>query len=120
MAQVESEKPAGERGGIGKKRRRRQGPDATYGIYTRKIAGQIHPSLSIGSKALSEVNGIVANVVSNLTTSSAALARVSRKTTLSAKHVQAAVRVSMPPEMSKFAVSSATKAVSAFAAATAA
>jgi histone H3/H4 len=117
MAQVESEKPAVERGGIGKKRRRRSGPDATYGIYTRKIAGQTHPSLSIGSKALSEVNGVVANVVLNLTKSSAALARVARKNTLSAKHVQAAVRVSFPAEMSKFAVSSATKAVSQFAAA---
>lgn len=117
MASTESEKPMGERGGIAKKRRRRQGPDATYGVYTRRIAGQQHPTLSIGSNALSEVNGVIANVISNLTHKSADMAKAARKSTLSSKHVQAAVRVSMPVEMAKYAVSSGTKAVSRIAAA---
>lgn len=116
MAPTQSEAArAGEKRAPAKKRPRRTGPNAVYGTFTKKIVAQVHPGLGIGSKAHAELNSLVANLVSNLSRQGGAVAKNGRKSTLSAKHVQSAVRACLPLELGKFAVKAGTTAVSKFA-----
>jgi histone H2B len=107
-----SEGPKKSVKGGGKRRKK----EPTLGSYIYKVHKQVHPSLGISSKAIGQINGILNEVLERMTTKSAEIARVGKKSTLSARHVQGAVPLTMGFELAKHAVSEGTKAVSKFAA----
>jgi histone H2B len=83
-------------------------------IYIHKVLKQIRPDLGISSKAIQQINGVLIGQLDKMTDLATATARAGKKSTLSARHVQAAVRVHLPSELSKHAVSEGTKAVARF------
>lgn len=93
-------------------KRRRNEP--SYGIYIHKVMKQVHPNLSISSRAIQQTNGMIEDLLGRLVSQSAKVAVTSKKSTLSAKHVQAATKMALPFELSKHAISEGTKAVSRF------
>lgn len=93
-------------------RTRRSTPN--YCIYLSKIQKQVQPSLQIKKKAIAAVNSIVENVLDKLIAESAVSAIASKKSTLAAKHVQAATKSLLSGELAKHAVSEGTAAVSKF------
>lgn len=84
-------------------------------MYIHKILKQTMPDLGISSKAIQQINGLLAGQLQKMTDLATATARASKKNTLSARHVQAAVRVHLPVALAKHAVSEGTKAVTKFA-----
>ena len=89
------------------------------GFTTRiyKVLKQVHPDTSIKKSSLSQVNFIVEELGKRLVTESFRLItelRNSEKKTISSREIQAAVRLTLPGELAKHAVSEATKAVTKF------
>ena len=99
------------------KKKKRKKSEPTYGSYIYKVLKQIYPEFGISSKAVAEMNGILAELLERFAHKSAEVARIAKKSTLGARHVQAAVPLLMGEELSKHAVSEATKAVTKYAAA---
>lgn len=97
---------------INKKRRRRR--KESYGIYIYKVMKQVHPDTGISSKAMSIMNSFVNDVFERIANESARLALYNKKSTIKSREVQTAVRLLLPGELAKHAVSEGTKAVTKY------
>ncbi|XP_011375880.1 uncharacterized protein LOC105303775 [Pteropus vampyrus] len=75
---------------------------------------QVHPDIGISSKAMSIMNSFVNDVFERLASEAARLAQYSGRTTLTSREVQTAVRLLLPGELAKHAVSEGTKAVTKY------
>ena len=60
------------------------------------------------------MNSFVNDVFDRITTESAKLARYNRRNTISSREIQTAVRLLLPGELAKHAVSEGTKAVTKY------
>ena len=70
-----------------------------------------HDKAGISNKAMSIMNSFSNDVFEKIATESSKLARYNNKATLSSREIQTAVRLILPGELSKHAVSEGTKAV---------
>ena len=95
-----------------KKRRRRR--KESYGIYIYKVMKQVHPDTGISSRAMSIMNSFVNDVFERIAAESSRLAHYNKKSTISSREVQTAVRLLLPGELAKHAVSEGTKAVTKY------
>ncbi|EMS53674.1 Histone H2B.2 [Triticum urartu] len=121
---AEKRLPAGktaskEAGGEGKTRGRKKGSKAkkgveTYKIYIFKVLKQVHPDIGISSKAMSIMNSFINDIFEKLAGESAKLARYNKKPTITSREIQTSVRLVLPGELAKHAVSEGTKAVTKF------
>ncbi|KAM3244391.1 hypothetical protein ACQJBY_055990 [Aegilops geniculata] len=106
-------------GGEGKTRGRKKGSKAkkgveTYKIYIFKVLKQVHPDVGISSKAMSIMNSFINDIFEKLAGESAKLARYNKKPTITSRDIQTSVRLVLPGELAKHAVSEGTKAVTKF------
>ncbi|XP_055425997.1 histone H2B type 2-K1 [Bubalus kerabau] len=97
-----------------KKSRRRSRRKETYSMYIYKVPKQVHPDIGISSKAMSIMNSFVNDLFERLAGEAARLAQYSGRTTLTSREVQTAVRLLLPGELAKHAVSEGTKAVTKY------
>uniref|UniRef100_M8BMH2 Histone H2B n=1 Tax=Aegilops tauschii TaxID=37682 RepID=M8BMH2_AEGTA len=106
-------------GGEGKTRGRKKGSKAkkgveTYKIYIFKVLKQVHPDIGISSKAMSIMNSFINDIFEKLAGEAAKLARYNKKPTITSRELQTSVRLVLPGELAKHAVSEGTKAVTKF------
>ncbi|XP_074051340.1 histone H2B type 2-K1 [Macrotis lagotis] len=106
--QAQSQTPGGE------KSRRRDHRKETYSVYIYKVLKQVHPDIGISSRAMSIMNSLVNDIFERLAGEAARLAQYSGRTTLTSREVQTAVRLLLPGELAKHAVSEGTKAVTKY------
>ena len=109
------EKRAGKGGKIGgtdKKRNKKR--KETYGIYIYNVLKQVHPDVGISAKAMSIMNSFVNDVFERIANEAQRLAQYNRKHTISSREIQTAVRLLLPGELAKHAVSEGTKAVTKY------
>lgn len=95
---------------------KRSGKKATLDSYVFKILKQVHPGVCISKSAVSCAASLIETLSGRLSESSSDIAKSQKKGTLSAKHVQTAVRLVLPSELALHAVGEGTKAVTKFAA----
>ena len=74
----------------------------------------MHPDTGISSKAISILNSLCQDQFEKIATEAAKLARYSKKPTVTSREIQTAVRLILPGELAKHAVSEGTKAVTKF------
>ena len=86
----------------------------TYKIYLYKVLKQVHPDTGISSKAMGILNSFVNDIFGKIASEAAKLARYSKKPTVTSREIQTAVRLVLPGELAKHAVSEGTKAVTKF------
>ncbi len=86
----------------------------TYSTYIYKVLKQVHPDIGISSKAMSIMNSFVNDIFERLAAEASKLATYSKKSTISSREIQTAVRLMLPGELSKHAVSEGTKAVTKY------
>ena len=86
----------------------------SFGVYIYKVLKQVHPEVGISKKAMGIMNSFVNDIFERLGLESTRLVRYSHKNTLSSREIQTAVRLLLPGELSKHAVSEGTKAVTKF------
>lgn len=89
------------------KRRRKE----TYSIYIYKVLKQVHPDTGISSKAMSIMNSFVNDIFERIAAEASRLAQYNKRQTISSREIQTAVRLLLPGELAKHAVSEGTKAV---------
>ena len=97
----------------GKKKRRTKRKES-YSIYIYKVLKQVHPDTGISSKAMSIMNSFVNDIFERIATEASRLAHYNKKHTISSREIQTAVRLHLPGELSKHAVSEGTKAVTKY------
>uniref|UniRef100_A0AB38Z7J5 Histone H2B n=1 Tax=Paeonia suffruticosa TaxID=45171 RepID=A0AB38Z7J5_PAESU len=97
-----------------KKKKRSKKSVETYKIYIFKVLKQVHPDIGISSKAMGIMNSFINDIFEKLAQESSKLARYNKKPTITSREIQTAVRLVLPGELAKHAVSEGTKAVTKF------
>jgi len=96
------------------KKKRRRSRRESYSIYIYKVLKQVHPDTGISSKAMGIMNSFVNDIFERVAGEASRLAHYNKKHTISSREVQTAVRLHLPGELSKHAVSEGTKAVTKY------
>lgn len=111
-----AEKKVAKKGMAGsvEKTTRKKKRSESYSIYIYKVLKQVHPDTGISSKAMSIMNSFVADLFERIATESAKLASYNNSKTLTSREIQTAVRLLLPGELAKHAVSEGTKAVTKY------
>ena len=86
----------------------------SYSSYIYKVLKQVHPDTGISKRGMSIMNSFINDVFERVAGESGKLTRYNKKATLSSREVQTAVRLMLPGELAKHAVSEGTKAVTKF------
>jgi histone H2B len=85
-----------------------------FGIYIFKVLKQVHPDTGISKKSMGVMNSFINDIFDRIAQEAVKLVRYNKKKTLSSREVQTAVRLMLPGELSKHAVSEGTKAVTKY------
>jgi histone H2B len=132
--EVAGKKPAGKApaktaskkapGGEAKKRTKKR--TETYSTYIYKVLkqvlllnkiltpSQVHPDTGISNKAMSIMNSFVNDIFGRIAGEASKLAGYNKRSTISSREIQTAVRLILPGELAKHAVSEGTKAVTKY------
>ena len=108
-----AEKKISKEGGDKKKKKIKKSTE-TYKIYIFKVLKQVHPDIGISSKAMGIMNSFINDIFEKLAQEASRLARYNKKPTITSREIQTAVRLVLPGELAKHAVSEGTKAVTKF------
>jgi len=93
-----------------KKRKRKE----SYAIYIYKVLKQVHPDTGVSSKAMSIMNSFVNDIFERIAAEASRLAHYNKRSTITSREIQTAVRLLLPGELAKHAVSEGTKAVTKY------
>jgi histone H2B len=98
----------------GLKKKRSKKSQESYKMYIYKVLKQVHPEFGVSSKAMVIMNSFITDIFEKLAGEASRLARYNKKPTIASREVQTAVRLLLPGELAKHAVSEGTKAVTKF------
>ncbi|KAF7976711.1 hypothetical protein HWV62_5879 [Athelia sp. TMB] len=100
----------------GEKKKRKKTRKETYSSYIYKVLKQVHPDTGISNKAMAILNSFVNDIFERIATEASKLASYSKKSTISSREIQTSVRLILPGELAKHAISEGTKSVTKFSA----
>ena len=92
---------------------RRRGVES-YKSYIFKVMKQVHPEARISKKGMMIINNFVTDTFEKIAVEASKLCRIHKRATMSSRDVQSAIRLVLPGELSKHAVSEGTKAMTKF------
>ncbi|KAF2743695.1 histone-fold-containing protein [Sporormia fimetaria CBS 119925] len=102
----------------GEKKKRTKSRKETYSSYIYKVLKQVHPDTGISNRAMSILNSFVNDIFERVATEASKLAAYNKKSTISSREIQTSVRLILPGELAKHAVSEGTKAVTKYSSST--
>jgi histone H2B len=121
----------------GDKKKRTKTRKETYSSYIYKVLKQVHPDTGISNRAMSILNSFVngkpissaskqrvqnwhfhSDIFERVATEASKLAAYNKKSTISSREIQTSVRLILPGELAKHAVSEGTKAVTKYSSST--
>merc|ERR1712232_400223 len=94
--------------------RRKKSNTNSYSTYIYKVLKQVHPDTGISKKAMIIMDSFVGDIFERIGSEAGRLARYNKKSTISSREIQTAVRLVLPGELAKHAVSEGTKAVTKY------
>ena len=97
----------------GDKKRKKKRTES-YSSYIFKVLKQVHPDTGISNRGMSIMNSFVNDIFDRISTEAGRLVRYNKRGTLSSREIQTAVRLILPGELAKHAVSEGTKAVTKY------
>ncbi|AFZ79962.1 histone H2b, putative [Theileria equi strain WA] len=106
-----AKKTAGKTLGIRYRRKKRI---ESFALYIYKVLKQVHPETGVSKKSMSIMNSFINDIFDRLALEATRLIRYNKKSTLSSREIQTAVRLLLPGELAKHAVSEGTKAVTKY------
>ena len=83
-------------------------------MFIYRVLKQVHPDTGVSKKSMSILNSFVFDLFERLASEASRLAKYNKRRTLSSREVQTAVRLLLPGELAKHAVSEGTKAVTKY------
>lgn len=88
--------------------------DISFENYVRKVLRQVYPMLGANKLAVDATQNLLNSVFSRIIAVSAALLRISKKSTLTAQTIQTAVQLVLSGELTNHAIREGTNAVNKF------
>ena len=101
-----------KKSGDEKKRSRRR--QETFALYIYKVLKQVHPEIGISRKAMNIMNSFINDTFDRIALEASKLVRFNKRRTLSSREVQTAVKLLLPGELARHAISEGTKAVTKY------
>ena len=98
----------------GDKKKKRNKRKESYAIYIYKVLKQVHPDTGVSSKAMSIMNSFVNDLFERIAAEASRLAHYNKRSTITSREIQTSVRLLLPGELAKHAVSEGTKAVTKY------
>ena len=98
---------------MGEKAKRKKKYDS-FSTFIFKVLKQVHPDTGISSKAMSVMNSLSNDIFQKLAAEAAKLAQYNKRLSITSRDIQTAVRLILPGELAKHAVSEGTKAVTKY------
>jgi histone H2B len=86
----------------------------SYAIYIYKVLKHVHLDTGISSKATSIMNSFVNDIFERTAAEASRLAHYNKRSTITSWAIQTAVRLLLPGELAKHAVSEGTKAMTKY------
>jgi len=96
------------------KRKRKKSRAESYTSYIFKVLRQVHPETGISKKSMMIMNSFITDTFDKIASEAGKLCKYNKKDTLSSREIQTAIRLVLPGELAKHAVSEGTKAVTKF------
>ena len=113
-ASKKGEKKAGKAkaaaGGAKRSKKRKE----SYSIYIYKVLKQIHPDTGISKKGMSIMNSFIKDIFERIAGEAGKLVTYNKTHTVGSREIQTAVRLVLPGELAKHAVSEGTRATTKF------
>jgi len=85
-----------------------------YSTYIYKVLKQVHPDTGISQKSMQIMNDYIYDILIRVGKEAQVLCELFNKKTLTSREIQTAIRLCLPGELCKHAVSEGTKAVTKF------
>ena len=86
----------------------------TFSVYIYRVLKQVHPETGISKRSMHIMNSFINDIFEKIALEASKLVRYNKKHTLSSREIQTAVRLLLPGELAKHAVSEGTKAVTKY------
>ena len=86
----------------------------SYATFIYKVLKQVHPDTGVSNKAMNIMNSFVNDIFEKIAIEAGKLARYNKRQTITSREIQTAVRLILPGELSRHAVSEGTKAVTKY------
>jgi len=100
--------------GAGDKSKKKMKKKQTYRVFIYRVLKQVHPDSGISSKAMGIMNSFVNDIFERVASEASRLTKYAKKSTIGSREIQTAVRLILPGELAKHAISEGTKAVSKY------
>uniref|UniRef100_A0A3P8RTD6 H2B clustered histone 13 n=1 Tax=Amphiprion percula TaxID=161767 RepID=A0A3P8RTD6_AMPPE len=81
----------------GKKRSRKE----SYAIYVYKVLKQVRPDTTISSKTIGIMNSSISDIFERIAGEASCLAHYNKRSTITSREIQTAVRLLLPGELAK-------------------
>ena len=94
--------------------KKRKKPKQSYPIYIYKVLKQVHPDTGVSSEAMSCMNSFVKYLFKRIAAEASRLAHYNKRSTITSREIQTAVRLLLLGELAKHTVSEGTKAVTKY------
>ncbi|XP_066399125.1 histone H2B.3-like [Miscanthus floridulus] len=85
-----------------------------YKRYVWRVLKQVHPDLGVSGHAMQVLDMMMADMFDRLADEAARLSKATGRVTLTSREVQSAVRLVLPGDLGKHAISEGTKAISKY------
>lgn len=95
-------------------KKRKKSRKESYSVYVRKVLKQVHPDTGISAKAMGIMNSFLSDILERIAGEASRLAHYNKRSTITSREIQTAVRLLLPGELAKHAVSEGTKAVTKY------
>ncbi|CAL8139014.1 unnamed protein product [Orchesella dallaii] len=99
---------------VEKKKQRKKKRKKTYGIYIYKILKYVHSDIGITAISMSIMNSFMTDIFERIAAEASRLAHYNKKSTITSREIQTAVRLIFPGELARHAVSEGTKAIARY------
>ncbi|KAL7288974.1 hypothetical protein TKK_0016932 [Trichogramma kaykai] len=86
----------------------------SYKTHIYKVLKQVHPDVGLTSQAMSIMDSFINDLFERIACEASNLTDLGKRSTLTSREVQTAVRLLLPGELAKHAVSEGTKAVTKY------
>jgi histone H2B len=86
----------------------------TFSTYIFKVLKQVHPDVGISNKAMLVMNSFVTDIFERIAREGAHLVDANERDTLGSREVQTSVRLVLPGDLAKHALSEGGKAIAKF------
>jgi len=110
-----AKKPAGgaaaKKAGEASRRKRNYN---SYGTFIYKVLKQVHHDTGVSKRAMDIMDSFVNDIFERIAVEAGRLARSNKRQTITSREIQTAVRLILPGELAKHAVSEGTKAVTKY------